>query len=135
MLEIEALLTVIEAVPVFDAVTVIVLLVPVVTLPKSKLDPLKARMPDCVCVELEDLAELNPWQPIRINRPHRTSATLQARRSLAAGGGKKRLFIRFSGKPIKSVPSSNLEPDFEGTYQRQRKATTRMTVARSPVDC
>jgi hypothetical protein len=45
LVEIEALLTVIEAVPVFDAVMLMVLLVPVVTLPKSRLAPLKAKMP------------------------------------------------------------------------------------------
>jgi hypothetical protein len=45
-LEIDALLTVIEALPVFDAVTVSVLLVPAVTLPKSRLALLRARVPD-----------------------------------------------------------------------------------------
>ena len=45
LVEIEALLTVIEAVPVFDAVMLMVLLVPVVTLPKSRLAPLKAKTP------------------------------------------------------------------------------------------
>jgi hypothetical protein len=46
LLEIETLLTVIEAVPVFHAVTVCFLLVPAVTLPKSRLAPLRDRMPD-----------------------------------------------------------------------------------------
>ena len=49
MLEIDALLTVTEAVPVFDAVTVRVLLVPLVTLPKSRLAPLRDRVPDGGC--------------------------------------------------------------------------------------
>jgi len=49
LVEIDTLLTVIEAVPVFDAVTVNVLLVPVVTLPKSRLAPLRDRMPVGVC--------------------------------------------------------------------------------------
>jgi hypothetical protein len=39
------LLTVTEAVPVFDTVTVKVLLVPAVTLPKSRVAPLKDRVP------------------------------------------------------------------------------------------
>jgi hypothetical protein len=42
----DALLTVTEAVPVFDAVTVSFLVVPAVTLPKSSLAPLRDRMPD-----------------------------------------------------------------------------------------
>ena len=46
-LEIDALLTVMEAVPVFDAVTVSVLLAPAVTLPKSRLVLLREKMPAC----------------------------------------------------------------------------------------
>ena len=38
-----------EAVPVFDAVTVTVLLVPAVTLPKSRLALLRDNVPDCTC--------------------------------------------------------------------------------------
>ena len=49
-LEIEALLTVMEAVPVFDAVSVRVLLVPAVTLPKSRLALFRDNVPDCDCV-------------------------------------------------------------------------------------
>ena len=49
-LEIEALLTVIEAVPVFEAVSVSVLLVPAVTLPKSRLALFRDNVPDCDCV-------------------------------------------------------------------------------------
>jgi hypothetical protein len=48
-LEIEALLTVMEAVPVFDAVMVTVLLVPAATLPKSRLALLRDKVPDCTC--------------------------------------------------------------------------------------
>jgi hypothetical protein len=48
-LEIEALLTVMEAVPVFVAVTVSVLLVPAATLPKSRLALLRDKVPDCTC--------------------------------------------------------------------------------------
>ena len=46
LLETEALLTVREAEPVLEAVTVIVLLVPAVTLPKSRLAPLRVNVPD-----------------------------------------------------------------------------------------
>jgi hypothetical protein len=49
-LEIEALLTVMEAVPVFVAVTVSVLLVPAVTLPKSRLALFRDKVPACDCV-------------------------------------------------------------------------------------
>ncbi len=48
LLEIDTLLTVTEAVPVFDAVTVSFLVVPAVTLPKFRLAPLRDKMPD-VC--------------------------------------------------------------------------------------
>jgi hypothetical protein len=47
LVEIDALLTVTEAVPVFDTVMVIVLLVPAVTLPKSRLAPLRDKVPTC----------------------------------------------------------------------------------------
>lgn len=46
-LEIEALVTVIEAVPVFEAVTVSVLLMPAVTLPKSRLALFRDKVPAC----------------------------------------------------------------------------------------
>lgn len=49
-LEIEALLTVTEAVPVFVAVMVSVLLVPAVTLPKSRLALFRDNVPACDCV-------------------------------------------------------------------------------------
>ena len=48
-LEIEALLIVMDAEPVFEAVTVSVLLEPDVTLPKSRLAVLRDRVPDCTC--------------------------------------------------------------------------------------
>jgi hypothetical protein len=47
LLETEALVMVTEAVPVFEAVAVRVLLVPASTLPKSRLAPLIAKAPDC----------------------------------------------------------------------------------------
>lgn len=80
-LEIEAVLTVTEAVPVFEAVTVSVLLVPAVTLPKSRLALFRDKVPasvDCVAA----LAELNPWQPSRKVRSAKRSeapATFQRR--------------------------------------------------------
>ena len=43
----EALVMVTEVVPVFEAVAVIVLLVPASTLPKSRLALLIAKVPDC----------------------------------------------------------------------------------------
>ena len=49
LLEIDTLLTVMEAVPVFDAVRVSFLLVPAVTLPKSRLAPLRDKMPESGC--------------------------------------------------------------------------------------
>jgi hypothetical protein len=45
LVEMVTLLTVTEAVPVFDTVTVKVLLVPAVTLPKSRVAPLKDKVP------------------------------------------------------------------------------------------
>ena len=47
LLEIEALLTVIDAVPLFEAVTVSVLLVPAVTAPKSRLALPRDKVPVC----------------------------------------------------------------------------------------
>jgi hypothetical protein len=49
LVEIAALLIVTEAVPVFSAVRASVLLVPSVTLPKSRLLPLRTRLPICCC--------------------------------------------------------------------------------------
>ena len=48
-LEIDALLTVMDAVLVLDPVTVSVLLVPTVTLPKSRVAPLSDKVPDAGC--------------------------------------------------------------------------------------
>lgn len=47
LLEMEALVIVMEAVPVFETAAVSVLLVPASTLPKSRLAPLIAKVPDC----------------------------------------------------------------------------------------
>ena len=72
-LEIVTLLTVTEAMPVFDAVIVSVLLVPAATVPKSTLAWLRVNVPVCGCV-LADLLALNPWQPIRKVSPARRNA-------------------------------------------------------------
>lgn len=81
-LEIEALLTVTEAVPVFEAVTVSVLLVPAATLPKSRLALFRDKVPACVAW-VAALAELNPWQPSRKGRiVERTNAPATFQRCL-----------------------------------------------------
>lgn len=49
LVEMVTLVTVTDAVPVFDTVTVKVLLVPAVTVPKSRLAPLKDKVPVCGC--------------------------------------------------------------------------------------
>lgn len=71
-LENEALLTVTEADPVFVAFTVRVLLLPVVTEPKSTLDAPRDNMPAPVCEF--DLLVLTPAQPSIIPRQARTIA-------------------------------------------------------------
>jgi len=71
----DTLLTVIDAVPVFDAETDNVLLVPVVTVPNAKVVPLRVNVPVGVCT-LADLLELNPWQPTIVATHSRTSASL-----------------------------------------------------------
>jgi hypothetical protein len=73
--EIVTLLTVMEAVPVFDTVIVRVLLVPAVALPKSRMPPLKDKVPVCGCTAL---LELNPWQPTIVARQRRTIPSLLA---------------------------------------------------------
>jgi hypothetical protein len=75
--EIVTLLTVMEAVPVFDTVMVNVLLVSAVTVPKSRMAPLKDKVPVCGCTEA-DLLELNPWQPTIVARQRRTIPSLLA---------------------------------------------------------
>lgn len=75
-LEIEALLTVILVMPVLVAVMVSVLLVPAVTLPKSRVFVLRDKVPPIGCV-IAGL-ELNPWQPTIIARQTRTIPSLLA---------------------------------------------------------
>jgi hypothetical protein len=75
--EMVTLLTVTEAVPVFVTVTVKVLLVPAVTLPKSKLAPLNDKVPVCCC--WLELLVLTPWQPTIIARQKRTIPSWLAR--------------------------------------------------------
>lgn len=94
LLEMEALVMVTEAVPVFEAVAVSVLLVPASTLPKSRLAPLMAKAPDCC--RSEDLLELNPWQPAIVARHRRASPRLVAQRPFAARGARKR--------PLMTIP-------------------------------
>jgi len=62
-----------DAVPEFVAVTVRVLLFPVVILPKSRFIALNASVPDWPGVS--DPPALTPWQPIRNVSPGRTSST------------------------------------------------------------
>jgi len=73
-LEMDALLTVTDAVPLFDKVIVRVLLAPTLTAPKSKLVPIRDKVPDCACtfVDLFEV-ELNPWQPTRKPSPSKSS--------------------------------------------------------------
>ena len=73
-LEMDALLTVTDAVPVFDKVIVRVLLARALTAPKSKLVPIRDKVPDCACtfVDLFEV-ELNPWQPTRKPSPSKSS--------------------------------------------------------------
>jgi hypothetical protein len=71
----DTLLTVIEAVPVFDAEMDNVLLVPVVTLPNARVVPLRVNVPVAVCT-LADLLELNPWQPTIVAKHSRTRTSL-----------------------------------------------------------
>ena len=71
----DTLLTVIDAVPVFDAEMDNVLEVPVVTLPNARVVPLRVNVPVAVCT-LADLLELNPWQPTMVAKHSRTRASL-----------------------------------------------------------
>jgi hypothetical protein len=84
-LENDALLTVIEAVPVFVAVILNVLLVPAVTEPKSRLAPLRDNVPapDCGCW-MAGLLVLTPWQPTIVARQRRTIPSLLARLGFTA---------------------------------------------------
>ena len=64
--ETAAPLRVIEAVPEFVAVTVIVLLLPTTTLPKLRIDDPTDKL--VVCCVGAGPAELNPWHPTRMDR-------------------------------------------------------------------
>ena len=68
LVEIETLLTVIEAFPVLVAFTVSVLFDPAVTLPKSKVALANDRELDCCWLE----PALTPWHAVRNARPSRT---------------------------------------------------------------
>lgn len=67
-----ALLMVTAADPEFVAVTVSVLVAPVITLPKSMLAFARDRSPICGWVSLGELPALSPWQPARKDRPKRS---------------------------------------------------------------
>ena len=71
----DTLLTVIDAVPVFDAETDNVLVVPVVTLPNARAVPLRVNVPVALCT-LADSLELNPWQPTIVAKHSRTRPSL-----------------------------------------------------------
>ena len=71
----DTLLTVIDAVPVFDAEMDSVLLVPVVTVPNASAVPLRVNVPVAVCT-LIDLLELKPWQPTIAAKLSRTRLSL-----------------------------------------------------------
>ena len=77
LLEIVALLTVMEAVPVLVAVMVSVLLVPAVTLPKSSVAVLNDKVPPAGGV-IAALV-LNPWHPTMVARQRRTIPSLLTR--------------------------------------------------------
>jgi hypothetical protein len=124
LVEIVALLTVMEAVPVFDTVMLSVLLVPTVTLPKSTLDPLRDKIPDC-CVEA-DLLELNPWQPTIVARQRKTNPSLFALLHSTAAVDLKHFIVRFqldSAKTFEidsdihteSAPGNEIRTGFKGT--------------------
>lgn len=72
-----------EVLPVLVAVIVSVLLVPVVTVPKSRLAPLNDRVPPTGCV-IAALLELNPWQPTIVARQRTIIPTLLARLHVTA---------------------------------------------------
>ena len=77
--------SVMEAVPVLDAVNVIVLLVPAVTAPKLRLAPLRDRVPACTgCVVVADLLALKPWQPTIVARQRSTIPSLPSLSGLIA---------------------------------------------------
>ena len=102
--EMETLLMLTEAAPVFDAEKVKVLLVPAVTLPKSRLALLSRIVPTCVVCWLAGLEELNPWQPTMVARARRSSPTL-TQESFAARDVRIRLLIIDS---LKASPKSAL---------------------------
>ena len=91
----DTLLTVIDAVPVFDAETDNVFVVPVVTLPNARVVPLRVNVPVAVCT-VADLLELNPWQPTIVVTHSRTKASLFPRllaSNLTAASDANRSFI------------------------------------------
>jgi hypothetical protein len=132
-LEIVALLTVIEAVPVLVAVIVSVLLVPAVTLPKSRVPVLNDKVPPTGCV-IAGLA-LNPWQPTIIARQRRTIPSWLTRFHFTAPVLSKH-FIGRSQKDDNAQtsridfddhaefgPKTKIRTGFEGTWVSRRRVT------------
>jgi hypothetical protein len=74
LVEIDALLTVIELEPVLVAENVRVLVLPAGTLPKSRLEVVNERSEDCGEVGVERPAALMPWQPTNKVSPARISS-------------------------------------------------------------
>ena len=76
--EIEALVTVRDAEPVFDTVIDKDLVLPVVTEPKPRTLPFRVSVPEVGCT-VADLLELKPWQPTMVARQRKTRPRQLAR--------------------------------------------------------
>ena len=121
--EIEMLLTIIDPAPVLETVMESVLFLPVVTLPKSRTPPLKAKVPVVVCdCTLADLLELNPWHPTIVARQARIIPTWLIRSRFWPRNFLKLSFIRFvlSSQNVRrfpmatgNTPSLGLKPSGE----------------------
>jgi hypothetical protein len=81
--ETETLLTVIDADPEFDALTVRVLLLPADTLPKSRVVAASTRLPICCWLEAP---VLTPWHPTNNVRLISINKAVNALAGLALGG-------------------------------------------------
>ena len=75
LVENDTLLTVTDTVPVLETVKLTVLLVPAVTVPKSRLATLADSVPEAW---VEDDLELNPWQPTIVAMQRRRIPSLLA---------------------------------------------------------
>lgn len=106
-----ALVTVMEAVPVFVKVVDKVLLVPAVTVPKSTVVPLRVKMPVSACWLLE-LLVLTPWQPTIIAKPSRTIPSLLTLLAFTAAVVRK----HFIGLSQAGDSAKSFLFDFAGTH-------------------